>query len=171
VADASDGVWDALRQLVRETLHIVDDWWQADEEEEGQSAKNTDEQNENRDRSRRGTMADLDLGDAIDQGHQHDGKECADIQDFDLFEQLVGDCEQEEDCNSEDDVGTRGGSTLSGNRGERRGGSGNVLVRFSGRGEGINWVRQGLSPLDSIVWMQPWTELREKFYLIGEKQS
>ena len=59
----------------------------------------------------------LRCGDAVDGGHQDDGEEGADVEDLELFAELPGEGEQEQDADGEEDVAADVGAGLSALRG------------------------------------------------------
>jgi hypothetical protein len=92
------------------------------------------------------------MGDPIRKRHQHDGEQRADVQDFQFFEQVVCDCQQEKDGDSEDDVRAGGGAALSGDSRQWRI-CGWSLRRGPGfNAEGGQFRGQGSAPLESPVF-------------------
>ncbi len=70
----------------------------------------------------RGVAADVEVGDPVDEGHEHDGEERADVDDFELFEQLVGDGEEQKEADGEKDGAARSRNAV-GHRGWVRAGA------------------------------------------------
>jgi hypothetical protein len=79
--------------------------------------------------------AEAELGDAVDGGHENDGKEGTDVENQELFFEGPGEREEEKNGDGEEDVAADGiaGSVLGG---------GKVVGR---------WVDQRTSPVERVL--------------------
>jgi len=93
-----------LRELVGELAEVAEDRGQAGGEEEREDACDGDDQKDDGYGARGVVAADMELGDAYDNGHENDGEEGADVEDQDLFPEGPGEGEKEEDRDTEEDV-------------------------------------------------------------------
>ena len=102
--NSGDNPGHALRQVGGEVLEIAEDRRKSAGEE--RSKKEADDDNEDEDRDNAGGViaAEPRLPDAIDDRHQHDGEQCADVEDLDLLGEIPREREQEKDGNGEEDV-------------------------------------------------------------------
>jgi len=93
-----------LRELVGELAEVAEDGRQAGGEEEREDASDSDDQKDDGYGTRGMVAADIELGDACDDGHENDGEEGADVEDQKLFLEGPGEGEKKEDRDAEEDV-------------------------------------------------------------------
>ena len=62
------------------------------------------DENDDGDGARGAVAANVEFGDAGDDGRENDGEERADVDDLQLFEQVPGEVEREQDGDAEEDV-------------------------------------------------------------------
>ncbi len=106
-------VGDALRELVGELAEVAYDGREAGGEEESEDASESDNQEHDCHTARRMVAADIELGNASDDGHENDGKEGADVKDQELFFEGPGKGEKKQDGDCEEDVAAdRGAGAL-----------------------------------------------------------
>ena len=108
-------------QVLGELVEVADDGWKCDEEEEGKREEDATEQKHDGDAARDvARAAQLEVPDAVDGGHQHDGEERADVDEGENLAQTPGKGESKQYSDSEEDVAADGEAVLLG-RGWLRG--------------------------------------------------
>ena len=102
--DLGDELRNAAGSIGDEGTKIAGDGRESDpEEEEEREADSGDEKNDS-DAAAGAPAPDVDLLIALDDGHENDGEERADVEDFQLFQQVPGECESKDDGEEEEDV-------------------------------------------------------------------
>jgi hypothetical protein len=128
-----DNDGDALGEVVRELAEVAENGGKSKGEEEGEGKDDADEEDEDCDGAGGRSASDAEGGDAVDNRHQDDGEEGADVEDEKLMAELPGQGNQEKGDKGEDDVAADVGAT---------GGAG--LLRLPGG------IRRGASRPDRV---------------------
>ena len=102
--DPGDKLRDAGGLVGDELAEITGDGRQGDPEEEHKSEGDDGDEQDNGDAAAGRPGADTDLLKALDDWHEHDGEQGADVEDFELFHQVPGEGERKDDGEDEEDV-------------------------------------------------------------------
>jgi hypothetical protein len=133
ILQTGDNDGDALGEVVRELAEVAENGGKSKGEEEGEGKDDADEEDEDCDGAGGRSASDAEGGDAVDNRHQDDGEEGADVEDEKLMAELPGQGNQEKGDKGEDDVAADIGAT---------GGAG--LLRLPGG------IRRGASRPDRV---------------------
>jgi hypothetical protein len=110
-ADSGGHIRDALGEVRGEVAEVAEDRREAGCEEEGKDEDDSGNEEDDSNGARGVVVADFELGDAIDGGHEDYGEEGAAVEDEELFFEGVGERQKEEDAHRKEnvtaDVGTR----------------------------------------------------------------
>ena len=101
---------DALGEFGGEITHVAQHGRQTEAEEESECEEYGNDEDNDRDGAGGVVAADRGCGDGVDDGHQDDGEERADVEHGQDFAELPGEGEQEQNANGEEDVAADAGA-------------------------------------------------------------
>lgn len=110
--DTRDDFGDAMGDVAGEAAEIVEDGGKAHGEEESEDEGDCKDEQDDRYGARGVSAAELELGDAIDDRHEDDGEEGADIEDQQLLLEGPGEGEQKQQHDAEEDMAADRGAGL-----------------------------------------------------------
>ena len=142
-AHAADGGGEALREFGGELLQVTENGRQAEGEEDGEGEQYGGDEDEDGDSARGMAAADGEVGDAVDDGHQDDGKESGDVEHQELFAERPAEGDEQEDEEGEEDVAA---NAETGRFGVFFAGGCVGIGRCGKRGQGVLLLRNGILP-------------------------
>ena len=129
--ETGDDGRDAGGQVGSELVEVADDGGKSDDEKEDDGEKDGAEQKQDGERARDGMgAAKAEAHDAVDDRHEHDGEERADVDEGEDLAQTPGEGEGQQDSEGEEDMAADGAAGLLGRDG--------------------GWGRQGAPPSDEM---------------------
>ena len=102
--DSVDGCGNSLGKVGRKPAKIAENRRQTERQKQGETKNGGGDENNDGDGARGAITSNLEFGNAEDEGSQNHGKERADVNNLQLFGELPGDVEREEDADTEEDV-------------------------------------------------------------------